>query len=169
VEEELQEPSDLDRLPDELFRATCEHGTSTFACDECRYEVGVVRVPSSVTGGGLVTTVGVERRRVAIPLELTGEVRFDDRRVGHVSSQVDGIIRVVRRAPEHGQAGQPLVEIESVAVGGALPTSLTRAAPTSAPRRERVARQRRIASEKVLSAKQSWKRPNPGREPPGAR
>jgi cobalt-zinc-cadmium efflux system membrane fusion protein len=159
-EEVLQELSDLDRSPDELFGATCEHRRNTFACDECRYEVGVVRVPSSVTEGGLVTTVGVERRRVAVPLELTGEIRFDDRRVGHVSSQVDGIIRVVHVAPgDTVRRGQPLVEIESVAVGEAQAAYLEARGLLDITRRsyERVAqlKQEGIASEKEFrSAKQ---------------
>ncbi len=46
-----EEASDLDRPVDELFAATCEHGKKTFECDECRYEVGVVRVPAKLVRG----------------------------------------------------------------------------------------------------------------------
>jgi cobalt-zinc-cadmium efflux system membrane fusion protein len=47
-----QETSDLDRPLDELFAATCEHGKKTHECDDCRYGVGVVRVPRSSSKAG---------------------------------------------------------------------------------------------------------------------
>ncbi len=112
--------SDLDRPLQELFEATCEHDKKTFECDECRYQVGVVRVPPAVVQGSLVTTVKAERKKVAVPVVLTGEVRFDERRVAHVSTQVEGVIKQVGVAlGDRVRAGQPLMEIESVAIGDA--------------------------------------------------
>jgi cobalt-zinc-cadmium efflux system membrane fusion protein len=112
------EPSDLDRPVEELVGLTCEHGTKTYQCDECRYEVGFVEAPAALLEGGLITTAPVERQRVAVPIALTGEVSFDERRVGHVSTQVEGIIRRVHVAlGDAVTRGQPLLEIESVAVG----------------------------------------------------
>ena len=113
-------PSDLDRPVEELVTLTCEHKKKTFECDECRYETGFVRAPVSLTEGGLITTVKTERKKVAVPVTLTGEVRFDERRVGHVSSQVEGIVRKAHvTLGDRVRKGQPLVEIESVAVGEA--------------------------------------------------
>ncbi|HUT79439.1 MAG TPA: efflux RND transporter periplasmic adaptor subunit [Polyangia bacterium] len=112
------ETSDLDRPVEELFGRTCEHDRKTFECDECRYEVGVVRVPVALTEGGLVTTVEAVRRSIAVPIGLTGEIRFDERRIGHVSSQVEGIIKQVHVAlGDQVKQGQPLIEIESVVIG----------------------------------------------------
>lgn len=115
-----QESSDLDRPIEELFAATCEHGVKTFACDECRYEIGVVRVPASLFEGGLLKTVRAVRERIEVPLVLTGEVRFDERRVTHLSSQAEGIVHKVHVAlGDQVKEGQVLVEIDSVAVGEA--------------------------------------------------
>jgi len=117
------EESDLDRSVEELFAATCEHGIKTHACAECRYEVGVVEAPASLFEGGLIATVKAERRPVSVPLRLTGEVQFDERRIAHVSSLTEGIIRHVHVAlGDKVEPGQPLVEIESVAVGEAQAT-----------------------------------------------
>jgi cobalt-zinc-cadmium efflux system membrane fusion protein len=117
---EPKETSDLDRPLEELVAVTCEHKKKTFECDECRYEVGFVRAPSALTEGGLFKTVKVERQKVAVPITLTGEIRFDERRVGHVSSQVEGIIKKVHVAlGDPVKAGQALLEIESVAIGDA--------------------------------------------------
>ena len=51
-----EKPSDLDRPVDELLAATCEHGKKTYECDECRYEVGVVRVPARLVGAEMPTS-----------------------------------------------------------------------------------------------------------------
>jgi cobalt-zinc-cadmium efflux system membrane fusion protein len=154
------EPSDLDRPVDELLAAECQHDKKSFECDECRYEVGFVRVPASLAEGGLVTTAKAEREKVAVPIELTGEIRFDERRVGHVSSQVEGIIRQVHVAlGDRVRKGQPLIEIESVAVGEVQAAYLEAAGMLELARRnfERVSELRRenISSEKeFLLAKQ---------------
>ncbi len=154
------EKSDLDRPLDELFGMTCEHKKKTFECDECRYEVGVVRAPSALTEGGLVKTAKAERQKVAVPITLTGEVRFDERRVGHVSSQVEGVIKKVHVAlGDRVKAGQALLEIDSIAVGDAQSASLEAQAMLELARRnfDRVSalRKENIASEKeFLEAKQ---------------
>jgi cobalt-zinc-cadmium efflux system membrane fusion protein len=71
--------SDLDRPTEELFAATCEHARKTHECDECRYQVGVVRVPENLLREGLVRTATAERRPLETPVPLTGEVRFAER------------------------------------------------------------------------------------------
>jgi cobalt-zinc-cadmium efflux system membrane fusion protein len=157
---EAKKPSDLDRPVDELVALTCEHKKKTFECDECRYEVGFVRAPASLAEGGLVKTVKVERQKVAVPIVLTGEVRFDERRVGHVSSQVEGIVKKVHVAlGDKVKKGQALVEIESVTVGEAQSTYLESKGLLELARRnfERVSelRKENITSEKeFLLAKQ---------------
>ena len=114
------EVSDLDRPVDELLSMTCEHKRKTFECDECRYETGVVRAPADLFSEGLLDTVKAVRQRIELPLRLTGEVQFDERRVMHLSMQAEGSIRSVRVAlGDRVQQGQALIEIESMAVGEA--------------------------------------------------
>lgn len=153
-------PSDLDRPVEELVALSCEHGLRTFECGTCRYQVGFVLLPASIAAGGLVRTTRVERQRVAMPITLTGEIRFDERRVAHVSSQVEGIIKKVHVAlGDRVRKAQPLVEIESVAIGEAQATYLESEGLLKLARRnfERVSELRKegIASEKeYLQAKQ---------------
>jgi membrane fusion protein, heavy metal efflux system len=118
--ERKKEISDLDKPVEELFAATCEHHKKTYECDECRYEVGVVRVPECLLSGGLLKTVILKTQRMEDPLLLTGEVRFDERRVTHLSSTAEGIIRkVFVMLGDSVKVGQALIEIESVSVGEA--------------------------------------------------
>lgn len=157
---ETEEPSDLDRPVSELVTLSCEHQKKTYECDECRYEVGFVRAPASLMKGGLLTTTRPERRKVAAPVSLTGEVRFDERRIGHVSTQVEGIIKRVNVAlGDSVKKGQPLLEIESVAIGEGQAAYLEEQGILTLARRnfERVAelRKENIAAEKeYLQAKQ---------------
>jgi cobalt-zinc-cadmium efflux system membrane fusion protein len=62
--EEEGEMSDLDRPVDELWQASCEHEIPTHTCDECRYEIGVVKLSPELLGdgsnAGLVSTVTAE-------------------------------------------------------------------------------------------------------------
>ena len=112
-----------------------------------------MRVPASLVQGGLFTTTRAERRKVAVPVALTGEVRFDERRVGHVSTQVEGVIKQVNVAlGDRVKKGQPLLEIESVAVGEGQAASLEAQAMLTLAQRnfDRVSELRKegIASEK---------------------
>ncbi len=114
------EKSDLDRPVDELFSTKCEHGIKTFQCDECRYENGVVKAPAGLFEGQLLKKATVGKRRVEAPIGLTGEIRFDERRVAHISAQTEGIIRRVNvNLGDRVKRGQPLLEIESVSYGQA--------------------------------------------------
>ena len=117
--------SDLDRPVAELFAASCEHNIRTHECSECRYEVGVVKACADLFDGGLLKTVKPKKRAVTVPLTLTGEVQFDERRVTHVTTQTEGIIRKVHvMLGDTVEPGQPLIELESVAVGDAEATYL---------------------------------------------
>ena len=112
------ETSDLDFRASELFAKECEHQMKAHQCDECRYEVGVVKVENHLFEGGLLKKIKAEKRAVSEPFRLTGEIQFDDRRVAHVSTQVDGIIRKVHvTLGDKVTEGQALLEIESVEVG----------------------------------------------------
>jgi cobalt-zinc-cadmium efflux system membrane fusion protein len=149
------ESSDLDRSPEELFTASCEHGIKTYECDECRYEVGVVKAEASLFDDGLLTKTKAEKRPLAVPLKLTGEVQFDARRVAHVSSQAEGIIRKVDvTLGDPVKQGQPLIQISSVTVGEAQASLIAAESVFELAKRkhERVQtlRQENIASEREL-------------------
>ncbi|GAO01485.1 efflux RND transporter periplasmic adaptor subunit [Anaeromyxobacter sp. PSR-1] len=151
--------SDLDRSVEDLFAAMCEHGKKTHECDECRYEVGVVRVPEKLVQGGLVKKASISRRRVEAPIVLTGEVRFDERHVTHVSPRVEGIVRKVHATlGERVRPSQPIVELESVQLGEVESDYLAaqaalRLARSSFQRQEQL-RKEQISSEKeYLSAR----------------
>ena len=112
--------SDLDRPVSELFAAACEHGIKTYTCDECRYEVGVVRVPEALLKEGLVQVAVAGPRPAKAALSLTGEVRMNETTVVHVSARTAGIIRRVDVQP--GQTvtrGTPLFEVDSTEAGEA--------------------------------------------------
>ncbi len=152
---------DLDRPVAELFAASCEHGTKTFECDECRYEVGVVKAPEDLFKGGLLNRSTAKGRAVSTPLRLTGEIQFDDRLVAHVSTQAEGIMRKVYVTQgDEVKKGRPLLSLESVAVGEAQADLLAAEAEVTLARRnsERITalRAEGISSEKeVINATQS--------------
>ncbi len=152
--------SDLDRPVDELFAETCEHGRKTHACDECRYQVGVVRVPENLLADGLVKTAAVERRPLEIPVPLTGEVRFAERNVTHLSPRAEGVIRKVHVAlGEKVTLGQALLEMESAALGeaesGYLEADATLRVSRKAFDRQTSLREEGISSEReFLAARQ---------------
>ena len=114
------EGSDLDRPVEELFAARCEHAMPAFECDECRYEVGVVRAPALLFEEELLKLHLAAERPLEAAVELTGEVGFDEKRIAHVSAQVEGVIRKVHVGlGDAVKAGDPLVEVHSVAFGEA--------------------------------------------------
>ena len=66
--EGASELSDLDRPVAELLAARCEHDMLTHMCDECRYEVGVVKVDDRLfdpASGGELEAFTVGSRRLA--------------------------------------------------------------------------------------------------------
>jgi cobalt-zinc-cadmium efflux system membrane fusion protein len=112
--------SDLDQPAEALLGQSCEHGKKTHRCDECRYQVGVARVPGAMLDDGLVKTAVAARRKLEAPLGLTGEIRFDERRVTHLAPSTEAMVRAVRVSlGQRVRAGEPLVELESVALGEA--------------------------------------------------
>jgi len=145
--------SDLDQPVDVLLARSCEHGTKAFECDECRYEVGVARVPRDLIDEGLVKVEVVARRKLDVPLSLTGEIKFDERRVAHLAPSTEAKVRTVRVGlGQRVKAGEPLVELESVALGEAQSQYLEARAALELARRaaDRAdgLREERIASEK---------------------
>jgi cobalt-zinc-cadmium efflux system membrane fusion protein len=109
------EVSDLDRPVSELLQARCEHEIPMHTCDECRYEVGTVKVERELFGErGPLDTLIVSRRAVLQSLELTGEVELDASRSVYISPRAPGIVRTIRMdLGSRVETGQVLFEIES--------------------------------------------------------
>lgn len=105
---------------------SCEHGIPAASCDECRYELGLVRIAPEMlkpAGGGtpLVTVVPVGLRRMEPTLDVTGTVAFDDRTTVHITPPIPGVLRAAR--VDLGQAvrkGDVLLEYGSVELGRAV-------------------------------------------------
>lgn len=154
--------SDLDRPVEELFEASCEHGVRMYECDACRYEVGVARAPAALLAQGLLKVGVVGRRAVEAPIALTGVIRFDGRRVASLSPPMESVIRRVLVIPgQRVTKGQPLVEVESIALGETESSYLEAQAALRLARenldRQETLRRERIAAEKdYLQARQDY-------------
>lgn len=126
----------------------------THQCDECRYEVGVARVAADLIADGLVRVESVTARKLDAPIRLTGEVRFDERRVAHLAPVVSGSIRrVLVDVGERVRAGQPLVELDSADLAGTQGAALEAASALRLAERE-YERQRELRNANVASEKE---------------
>jgi len=115
-----EESSDLDRPVAELFAARCEHALPTHACTECRYEVGVARVPAALIAEGLIGTAQASEQALPETFELPGEIRFDERRIAHLMPQVTGLVaRVHVDLGSRVAAGDLLLELDSAELAAA--------------------------------------------------
>ncbi len=111
------EVSDLDQTIAVLKAAVCEHGIPTYTCDECRYEVGIVKADADLFDrkkGGTLELANVSARPLADSRDLTGEVRLNEERAVFLSPRAPGVIHAIRvdlgaRVSE----GQILFEVES--------------------------------------------------------
>jgi membrane fusion protein, heavy metal efflux system len=160
--------SDLDQPVDALLARTCEHGKKTFECAECRYEVGVARVPRAMLEEGLVKTTVAARRTLEAPLALTGEIRFDERRVTHIAPSTEAMVRAVRVSlGQRVQAGEALVELESVALGEAQSQYLEARGALELARRA-AERAESLHQEKIASEKE-WLQARADHETAGIR
>lgn len=154
------EASDLDQPVDALLAKVCEHGKKNFECAECRYEVGVARVPKAMIDDGLVKVAVAARRKLEAPLPLTGEIKFDERHVTHIAPSSEAMVRTVKVSlGQQVRAGDALVVLESIALGEAQSQYLeSRGAlelARKAAERAESLREEKIASEKEwLQARQ---------------
>lgn len=120
--EKEAEASCLDQSIQELLAARCEHQMPTFQCDECRYEVGVVKVVPSLMkeNGGLVSLAKATKIAPSQTITLTGELHPSDGQTVHLAPRVGGVIRRIQAdLGQTVQSGQPLFEIDSMELGEA--------------------------------------------------
>jgi membrane fusion protein, heavy metal efflux system len=121
------EGSDLDRPLDELAAARCEHGIPMYTCDECRYEVGFVKVAPDLVGPGKgIELATLARQPLMDAREATGEVVLNDGRAVWLSPRAPGVVRGIRvDIGEKVMAGQILYEVDSMELSEARATFVT--------------------------------------------
>lgn len=111
---------------DELFKAECEHKIPQHTCDECRYELGLVKLDPSLLRtaerpGGLIAIEPARKRRAQELLPLNGEIALNASALTHVSPRVSGAVRAIRvELGRRVKAGDVLFEMESPELGLAL-------------------------------------------------
>ena len=127
------ERSDLDRSVEEMWKEKCEHRILQFTCEECRYEVGAVKLGPDLLAGkgkpGLVVAGKADRRTVSESRAFTGEVKVSEGKTVHVEAPVPGVVRkvLVDIGGTLGE-GAPLFEIDSQDVAESKGNYLKKAA-----------------------------------------
>ncbi|MDA8120963.1 MAG: efflux RND transporter periplasmic adaptor subunit [Deltaproteobacteria bacterium] len=114
----VSEKSDLDRPVEEMWREKCEHDILQFTCEECRYELGTVKlVPDLLAGNGksgIVAAGKAGSRKVSEARTFTGEVKLSEGKTVHVAAPLPGVVRKVFADIGATLAeGAPLFEIDS--------------------------------------------------------
>lgn len=137
----------------EIETKKCEHDIRQIDCDECRYELGVVKVQPSVSQA-LTRIVKVEQSEALTKLQLTGEVQFDQTRMVDVLPVAPGkVVAVQARLGQQVRQGDVLAVIRSSEFGEAKATYLEALAAAEIATREKE-RQAIISAalEKLLAA-----------------
>ncbi|MHC4689092.1 MAG: efflux RND transporter periplasmic adaptor subunit [Planctomycetota bacterium] len=102
-----------------LESAVCEHLVRTIDCDNCRYELGVVKIQPSVAKALIQTSV-VDDKKLARKLKLTGQIQLDTTRTVDVVPAGSGRVeRVVKQLGEEVEEGEALAVIHSADFGQA--------------------------------------------------
>jgi cobalt-zinc-cadmium efflux system membrane fusion protein len=103
-----------DITPEELFSKKCEHDILQFECDECRYELGVVKISQDILDKKLVTLQQASLFPTERAIVLNGLVEFDSKGKFFAFSTVDGVVaKLFVRAGDKVKKGASLVEIFS--------------------------------------------------------
>jgi cobalt-zinc-cadmium efflux system membrane fusion protein len=116
------EVSDLDRPVEEMWAARCEHDILQYQCDECRYEIGMVKLDAGLMGDNGLLRTGFPEKQQGRHEEhiLPGEVQLDETRTVHVASPLTGLItRSFTMPGAPVEVGAPLFEVDSPEVAEA--------------------------------------------------
>jgi membrane fusion protein, heavy metal efflux system len=136
------------------FKVQCGHNIPTYACDECRYEIGMVKLATELfqkEGRGLLRTEQVSRKKAETFIEATGEVCLNDNAVVHVTPRVAGIVtKVTVDIGAKVRQGDVLFEIESVELGEAMGAYL-KSRTLSALSQKNYEREKALFEQKVSS------------------
>lgn len=114
------------RTVDELFAAQCEHKIPQHTCDECRYELGLVKLDASLVRSegktnGVFAFAPVETRTAQTLLPMNGEIALNATALARITPRVPGTIRATNVGLGAGvKKGDVLFEIESPELGRAI-------------------------------------------------
>lgn len=114
------------RTLDELFTVKCECKVLQYTCDECRYELGLVKMDPSLIrsgdkAGGLFKIEPVVKHVAQTLLPLNGEIALNGAALTHVSPRIPGTIRTIQaELGKRVEKGEVLFEIESPQLGLAV-------------------------------------------------
>lgn len=102
-----------------IFEIECEHVIKIVDCDECRYEVGVVKVDTSVTDA-LTETQVPSLRNLSDALTLTGKIEFDGTKVVEVAAAGKGrVLSIEKFIGQQVKKGDVLAIVHSAELGQA--------------------------------------------------
>lgn len=152
----------------EIEEKRCEHDMATYLCDECRYEVGVVKVVPELLkqtagdGTGLFATEVVAERNVTSGLYVTGEIQLNENQAVHVSPRIPGIIeKVYVDIGDRVKRGDVLFRISSLELGKTLAAyersrSLTELALKNYEREKRLNEQSISSDQDLIEAQMTY-------------
>ncbi len=152
-EEAAVELSDLDRPVADMWAARCEHDIPQHQCDECRYELGMVKLAPEMFGPkGLILTTTPSLQSMGEEHTLPGEVQMDESRTVHVASPLAGSITRSFAAPgQRVAASAPLFELDSPEVAEAR-SSYLKGQAALALARKTAERESLLFAKKITSA-----------------
>jgi membrane fusion protein, heavy metal efflux system len=91
-----EEVSDLDRPVEGLLAEQCEHEIAMYTCDECRYEVGMVKVSQDLIDADGPLGIARAAMRAACESEAhNGEVRLNEERAAYLSPRTPGTVQSI--------------------------------------------------------------------------
>ena len=110
---------------EERAAKSCEHALPIYQCDQCRYEVGIVKVEAGLlkqkNGNGLINTQPAVMMNATASLNATGEIALNENTTTHISPRISGIIdTVLTDIGKRVKAGDTLFTLTSVELGKAL-------------------------------------------------
>ena len=97
---------------EDLFKQSCEHDIKTIDCDECRYELGAVKIAEQAKT--MLKTQKVSQAQRRDEITFRGELEYDNQLFRTVASVLPGIIASMTvRNGDSVEQGQVLAVIES--------------------------------------------------------
>lgn len=136
-----------------LLKKHCEHNVPIIECDECRHEVGAVKVDKSIIGE-IITIKEVTLLAMDVTLKATGEVGVNRDRFVIVSPRVSGVVKeVFVDLGDPVRKGQKLAMLDSVELGESR-ANYKKAVAMQKLARKNYAREQSLYNKKICSKKQ---------------
>ena len=101
----------------ELYSMGCEHGINSVKCDDCRYEIGAVKITDMLAK--MVKTDVLHKTKLKQAVNFRGELEYDNNLLRTVTSPVLGVVATMNvRVGDSVKAGQLLAVLESRELAG---------------------------------------------------